>query len=942
MTQLPTGVVSFLFTDIVGSSQRWELYPEAMKTALERHDTIIKDAIYTNRGIVFKTAGDAFYAVFTNPADVVNAALEAQLSLQAEDWSDTNGLRVRMALHSGRAVERNNDYFGPPMNRIARMLSHTHGEQIIISETLHHLVQDTLPSDTGFKELGKVVLRGLSRPEGLFQLTHPRLTDNFPPLKPTTTVPNNLPIKHIRLVGSKKRAAEVKRLLKATRLVTITGPGGCGKTTLALEVASQLLNDFNDGIWLIPLPLVDASYSEQVIQEIALALKVPEKPGVSFLEAVIEFLVNKRVILLLDNCDHFIQLCAQQINAILSRCPNVYVLATSREELHVPGEIALRVELLSLPPETDNLSLAEIKQSEAVQLFLMRAKEANPRFVITNQDVPYIASICRATEGIPYAIELAAPCIKWLSLHHLSQELNQLMFLLVHQHLAPPRQTTLEATIKWSYSLLTETEQTLLRNLSVFEGSWTLEALASICTDAQNRIDNVHLLQARLIDKSLVIYEPARDRYRLLDVTRQYLRRFLVQREEEAIWKIRHRAYYYARVMEIREKLKGPDLGFWLNILHDDLANIYAVLQQSLIDQDKERGEETLQIVTVMSTFWRRRGYFKAGYIWLTKALTIPTDTELRKRILLRAGQFCSLMELFEEAEIHYLECLRLCKSTLDKKGEADVLRHLSYQLKAKDDLINSRALTLEYLEIYKELQDEQGQALALGTLGELGRILHMRLVDGLSSDTGPSQTSAELRSQINEQLIIARQQCEQALEIFRRISDLSRVSWMLNVIAACYLEDNFPNFDNAIKYAEEAVSIDQKELRDRWSSTFGLQNLAYAKRGKFDLSGSNIHLKECLAIFQEYDRSPKGVNILLELACNGSDQKFYIRALKLLKSIETVEANIVNDDKYAKCYQNIKTALGLRFDSMWDAMHPMTLHPLIKYALSDNDESVN
>ncbi|MGH2626658.1 MAG: adenylate/guanylate cyclase domain-containing protein, partial [Anaerolineales bacterium] len=382
MAGLPTGTVTFLFTDIEGSTRLWETHADAMKSALARHDLILREAIAAHDGHVFKTVGDAVDAVFARASDALAAAAAAQRALAAEPWPVPGGLRVRMALTTGVADERDGDYFGPPLNRVARLLSAAHGGQILMFGGTYELVRDAPPAGLAARPLGDHRLRDLARPEEIYQVIGSGLPAEFPPLRSLDHVPNNLPVQLTTFIGRSHELKEVRRLLEGTRLLTLMGPGGAGKTRLALQVAAEAMDDYADGVWLVELAsLSDAAL---VLPTIASTLGLRESLGQTLADTLIEYLRTKTLLIVLDNCEHLAAACAVVTETFLKRCPHLRVLATSQEALGVPGEVGFAVPSLSLPdPERQVGAEEDLTQYEAVRLFMDRALLGKPDFHLT-------------------------------------------------------------------------------------------------------------------------------------------------------------------------------------------------------------------------------------------------------------------------------------------------------------------------------------------------------------------------------------------------------------------------------------------------------------------------------------------------------------------------------------------------------------------------------
>jgi class 3 adenylate cyclase len=466
----PTGTVTFLFTDIEGSTKLWEDNAPAMQAALARHDGLLKWAIEEHGGYVFKTVGDAYCAAFPTAADALEAALEAQRRLLSSESEETGPFRVRMALHMGAAEERDGDYFGPPVNRVARLLSAAHGGQVLLSLPTQELVRDQLPAETTLRDLGEYRLKDLFRPERVYQLLAPKLPSEFPPLRTLDAFRNNLPLQPTPLIGREKEVSEVCDLLRTeeTRLLTLTGPGGTGNTRVALQAAADLLEDFPDGTYFVSLAtLTEAELLLPAVAEMVGVREVGEQP---LDETLKDYFHERRLLLLLDNFEQVLE-AAPAVTELLAVAPGMKVLATSRAPLGLYGEHEFPVPPLSMPDLKSPPSLERLTQYEAVGLFVERARAVKSDFSITNESAPAVAEICVRLDGLPLAIELAAARIKMLPpkamLHRLT---SRLKLLTGGARDLPERQRTLRATIEWSHALLDEGEQVLFGRLAVFSG----------------------------------------------------------------------------------------------------------------------------------------------------------------------------------------------------------------------------------------------------------------------------------------------------------------------------------------------------------------------------------------------------------------------------------------------------------------------------------------
>ena len=519
---LPTGNVAILFTDIEGSTALWEQDGARMSRALAAHDALARSAVEGHHGRVVKMTGDGFLAAFDDALDALAATVEMQQALA--DPAATNGvtLRVRCGLHAGVAERRDNDYFGSPVNRAARIMSAAHGGQVLLSQVVVDGVRDRLPAAVGLRDLGKIRLKDLSTPEHVYQVAHPQLRQDFPALRSLEATPNNLPQQATSFIGREKPLADVRSLLARARTLTLTGSGGCGKTRLCLQVAADSLERFPDGTWLVELaPLADPGL---VPRTVATVLGLKEEPGKSINQTLSEHLKDKRLLLLLDNCEHLLDACAKLADALVRQCPGVQILATSREGLGIGGEQAYRVPSLSLPDPKQVHTPGSVAPFEAVQLFIDRAMLARADFQVTDQNASMIVSICYRLDGIPLAIELAAARVRSLSVEEINRKLDERFRLLTRgSSTALPRQQTLRNTLEWSHNLLNDAERAVFRRLAVFAGGFTMEMAQAVAGDTQLNEWAVLDHLSALVEKSLVVADAGDEpRYRLLESARAF------------------------------------------------------------------------------------------------------------------------------------------------------------------------------------------------------------------------------------------------------------------------------------------------------------------------------------------------------------------------------------------------------------------------------------
>ena len=571
--------LTFLFTDIEGSTILLRhLGQDAYAQALADHNAIIRSALAAHDGEELNVRGDGFFAVFSSPRVCVTAVLEMQRALESHAWPEGQRVRVRMGAHTGEAEQTAAGLVGLDVNRAARVAEVAYGGQVLLSETAAALVRDSLPPSVELTDLGVHRLKDLGRPERIFQLQAPGLQAGFPPLRSLTNpaLPNNLPAQLATFIGRDRELSDVRALVESSRLVTLTGAGGAGKTRLSLQVAAGLLDGSGDGVWLAELAAV--ADEDGVAPAIAAALGIPGQPGRPVLDALLDALAPQNAVIVLDNCEHLIGTCAKTADAILRRCPRVHLIATSREPLGIGGEIIYRVPPLSLPAPGGSGSAAP-GSSDAVALLLERAREQGAELALDERTAALVESICRRLDGMPLAIELAAARLRSLSLASLRDRLDQRFRLLTGgSRTVLERQQTLQATVDWSYSLLNGAERLLLRRLSVFAEGFDLDAVEAVCGFGDVEAAEVAGLLGSLVDKSLVQPEPAAGgiRYRLLETIREFAAQRLAETggHEAAALASAHCEHYLQVAETADPQLKGPDQGSWFARLDADQPNL--------------------------------------------------------------------------------------------------------------------------------------------------------------------------------------------------------------------------------------------------------------------------------------------------------------------------------------------------------------------------------
>lgn len=622
----PGGIVSFLFTDVEGSTRLWEEDPVGMAASLAAHDRIVRVTIERRRGHVFSTAGDAFAAAFHTTNDALDAAIDAQLALAAQDWPGPP-LRVRMGIHTGEAEERDGDYFGPVLNRAARIMAAGHGGQVLVSATTAQLSATWRPNATSLIDLGTHRIHDLDEPEQLLEIRHPELPVVDRPLRTVDVQPHNLPDYLTTFVGRDPELDEISSLVADSRLVVLTGAGGTGKTRLAVEAARQAIDAHRDGAWLVELaPLTNPAFIMTAIGDVW-GLRPGE--GATIEDVVTRYLWSREMLLVVDNCEHLLDGAAAAIGHILNTCPTVRIVATSRESLGIAGEALLRVPSLGLPEDA-----ATLREAEAVVLFLDRARLAEPGFEPDDSDLDAIGRICTRIDGIPLGLELAAARLRSMSAVELADRLDESFRILSGAKTALPRQQTLEATIDWSHELLKPDERAVFRRLSIFAGGFDLAAAEAVTAGGEvvehEIIDHID----SLVDKSLVVPSmdrAKRTRYRLLEPVRQYARSRLDTAGETASVAGRHAHHYAAFVAEAGPHTRGPDQMAWERRIDDEYDNIRLAFTTMLESGDIDRHLDTCFELFV---YWMHVGMHLEGIATTVTALEqAPAGTDPNRLI---------------------------------------------------------------------------------------------------------------------------------------------------------------------------------------------------------------------------------------------------------------------------------------------------------------------
>jgi predicted ATPase/class 3 adenylate cyclase len=698
-----------LFSDIEGSTPRWERDRDAMAAALRRHDALVRAAIEANRGYVFKTIGDAFCAAFAAVPDAVAAALAVQRALANDDFSAVDGLPVRIGLHVGSADERDGDYFGPTVNRIARLHATASGGQIILSAAAAELARPGLPPEATLRDLGAHRLKDLAEPETIAQLVVPDLPSDFPPLRSLDASRHNLPTQLVPLIGREAVVAEIEEAIAQSRIVTLVGAGGIGKTRTALHVAADVLDRFPAGVWYIELAsLASQPDNTHVAAQFAADLGLRETPGRTSLETLLLWVATRETLLVVDNCEQVVTEVARVVDAIVKRSPKAHVLATSREPLGLYGERVVR--------------LPALLESEAVALFVERAVASDSRFVLTDANAPVVADICRRLDGIALAIELAASRVKILSPPQLAAKLDERFRVLSGaRREAIPHHATLHATIAWSYDLLPVRERVVFERLAVFAEAWPLEAALDVCTGEDlDEFDAIDAVEA-LANKSLVAVEGDTDAksYRLLESTRAFALLRLRERGEYEALRARHAAY----ALHLAERFDASNLveptAKWEHDVRHASADFRAALGWAL----QERNDEALGVALVANLRWYWSGLaVREGRALVALALELAQSIELDPALLVKLELADAAIATASGEHARQLEAARRARTRAAALGDrletAIALRTYAQALILLGDGPAGEPLLLEALAEFRALDCKRFAALTLDTLG--------------------------------------------------------------------------------------------------------------------------------------------------------------------------------------------------------------------------------
>jgi predicted ATPase/class 3 adenylate cyclase/DNA-binding CsgD family transcriptional regulator len=834
---LPTGTVAFLFTDLEGSTRLLQAHPEAYRGAVARHHALLRAAVEGHGGVVFETVGDAVYAAFARPTDAVAAALAGQLALQREPWGEVGPLRARMGLHHGEVELQDGHYFGAPLYRCARLTATAHGGQVVLSGPAAELVRDALPERATLRDLGEHRLEDLIRPERVSQLVAPDLPADFPPLRVADARPTNLPAQRNPFVGRGREIAAVADLLGRpdVRLLTLTGPGGIGKTRLALRVAADLLAGFEHGVFWVDLAAIGES--ALVLPSVAEALAVRSASGQPLADLLRDYLRDRTLLLGLDNFEHVLG-AAPVVGELLTAAPRLKVLATSRAPLRLYGEQEFAVPALPLPDPHQAPTAEALRRCDSVRLFFERARGVAPDLVLTDENAPAVAAICRRLDGLPLALELAAARVRLLPPQAMVGRLEHRLSLLTGgARDAPPRQRTLRATIAWSHDLLSEPERRLFRRLSVFAGDCALEAAEAVCaedeTDALTALES--LLAHSLVSRDTAGPEP---RFGMLETIREFARGELETGGEGEAVRRRHAGHFLGLAEALDAQLVTAQRAAALDALQADHDNLRAALAWSL-GQTEDRGQVALRLAAAMRWFWYHRGHFGEGRAWLQRALAgpgAPARTAARARALHGAGLLAFYAGEPAAARPAFEESVGIWREVGDRRGLAHSLVHLGVA-SFRGDRAAARGHEEEAAALFRAAGDRWGFAQAR---------LYFAVV------SFPHDDAAAWRA------------LEESRAVFSELGDAWALAAVVGLLAAVAKRRGDAAAARALM--AEGLTL-ARRTGDRWRVAVQLEGSGNLARDERDLPEATDFYREALALYRELGDRAGVVSCLERLA---------------------------------------------------------------------------
>ena len=721
MSLLPSGTVTFLFTDIEGSTKLAQQYPDRWESLRERHHSILQSAMDANNGYVFQIIGDAFCVAFHTASDAISAAADAQRKLQTGDWGETP-IKVRMGIHTGEAeAQANGEYRGYlAMSRVQRLMSAGHGNQTLISLATQELVRDKLPENITLHDLGERRLKDLIHPEHIYQLDVKGLAKEFPALKTLDVQLNNLPTQLTPFIGREREIAAVLGLLRMpeVHLVTLTGPGGIGKTRLSLQIAADLLDEYRDGVWFVELASV--TDPELVLPTIASTFKVKESAETTIEQALHDHLRKRELLLVLDNFEQVVS-AAPKITQLLNAASKINIVVSSREVLRLRGEHSYPVPPLGLPDSKRHQTAAVLAQYEAIALFVQHAQAVNPSFVLDEDNASIIADICSRLDGLPLALELAAARTRLFKPAVMLEKLkNKLDVLTSGARDLPRRQQTIRSTIDWSYDLLVDAEKVLFARLGIFVGGWTLDSAESVCS-ADGSVNVSNGIES-LLDKSLIRQiegNNSETRFTMLETIREYAHEKLSQGADFDSIRHKHAKHLTALLENVFNAAGSSEEVTWFARLDEEFDNLRSAMEWTL-----QSDQPDLAFLAARPFYyWRQRANYREPLNWLERAFAIRADISANQRAhaLSKAGALAENLGEMVSAKKYFEAALNIYREVNDQAGISNVFNSLGGIARSEGDFENARQLYEESLRLDGSVSF--GTSMTLLNLGTLARI---------------------------------------------------------------------------------------------------------------------------------------------------------------------------------------------------------------------------
>ena len=910
---LPVGIVTFLFTDIEGSTHLLQQLGDEYARLIADHHRLLSEVFEAQQGLVVSTQGDSFFVAFASAPAALAAVVQAQHALAAHPWPAGVRLPVRMGLHTGEPQLSRLGYLGLDVHRAARIAAAAHGGQVLLSQTTLDLVRGALPAGVTVRDLGEHRLKDLRQPKHLYQLVMDGLRADFPPIRSLEAAPHNLPPQVTSFIGREPELAEVRQRLAEHRLVTLTGPGGSGKTRLALQVAAAVAPEFPSGVCFVALTAI--SDPGLVAATIAQALNLAEAAGRSLVDQLKDYLQTKALLLVLDNFEQ-VTTAAPLVGELLAACGRLKVLATSRAALHVSGEQLYPVPPLPIPARDQPVSPESAAQCAAVALFVQRAQAVKPAFSLTPESAPAVAEICQRLEGLPLAIELAAARIRLLPPSAMLSRLeNRLEFLTDGGRDLPARQQTLRNAIAWSHDLLTAEEQQLFRRLSVFVGGGTLEAVAAVAGSGTAEGPLLDRLGS-LLDKSLVREvedTEGQPRLVMLELLREFAAEQLAASGEAPTLRHQHAAFFLALAEQAEGSAESGGQVRWLNRLEQEHDNLRAALEWSR--SAAEAGDICVRLASSLGLFWEARGHFSEGRERLATILTLDAaqgPTPVRAKLLARAAELAYRQSDYPATITLAEESLTISRGLGDQPRTASALIKLANALTEQGNYGRATRHLEEALGLWRELRDRHGIARALISLGWVA-----------------------LRSG-EHQLATAR--LEEALALSRELGDARSMGFELAGLGELALREG--DYARATQLMEESLAL-RRQSGHKWGVGGALGRLGWVAMRERDWESAAARLTESLKVRQEISDKGGTAWCLERLAGIAIVQGRAERAVRLLGAAAALRAAIgsvidpVDQANFDRNRQALVTKLGqARFKAARAAGRAMSMEQAVAYAL--------